>query len=184
MKEIILQVPEGKKVEWVNDVLTLVDEQPKDITERIKTFENACEELGEEHELVKEYWDAITAYLNTTQDLIAYLKLRIIVAALNEGWEPQFTKDEYRYYPWFCFYTKEQYDKLDDENKGRCVLRPNYNTNSFNSFVYCITDNEASYSKTFYSSRLALKTYELATYAGRQFIEEYADFIFKPCTNK
>ena len=55
MKEITLQIPEGKKAKWINGVLTLVDDKPKDITERIKTFEDACNELGEEHQYVKAY---------------------------------------------------------------------------------------------------------------------------------
>ena len=40
--EIKIDVPAGKKAEWVNGVLTLVDETPKDnrpVTERVKTFE-------------------------------------------------------------------------------------------------------------------------------------------------
>ena len=56
--EIRIDVPAGKKAEWVNGVLTLVDETPKDnrpVTERVKTFEDAVRELGEEHPLVKEW---------------------------------------------------------------------------------------------------------------------------------
>lgn len=150
----------------------------KGITERVKTFEDACNVLGDEHPLVKEYWGVVNVDLDITQDLIAYLKLRIIVAALNEGWEPKFTEDEYRYFPWFFFYTKEEYDKLDDEEKGRCVLRSGYNTNSYCGFVFCIARYDASLSSTKFCSQLAFRTRELATYAGRQFTEEWADFMF------
>lgn len=48
-KKIEIEIPEGKKAEWINGVLTVVDESQKDnrpVTERIKTFEDACEELG------------------------------------------------------------------------------------------------------------------------------------------
>lgn len=41
-KKIEIEIPEGKKAEWINGVLTLVDESQKDnrpVTERIKTFE-------------------------------------------------------------------------------------------------------------------------------------------------
>ena len=119
-----------------------------------------------------------------TEDFIAYLKLRIIVAALNEGWEPKFTKDEYRYFPWFYFYTKEEYDKLDYEEKGRCVLRSGFNTSSHDGFVLCSANYDASSSSTNNGSRLALRTRELAAYAGRQFTEEWADFMFKPRTGE
>ena len=186
-KQITIPVPDGKRAEWINGVLTLVDEQKVDnrpVTERIKTFTDACNALGDEHPLVKEYWGVVNVDLDITQDLIAYLKLRIIVAALNEGWEPKFEKGEYRYYPWFYLYTKEQYDELDDEEKGRCVLRSGSYTNSFYGFVHCDANSDASYSYTSYGSRLAFRTRELAAYAGRQFTEEWADFMFKPRTDE
>lgn len=182
-KEITIPVPDGKRAEWINGVLTLVDEPKVDnrpVTERIKTFTDACNVLGDEHPLVTQYRLTAAAYKGDpmTEDFIAYLKLRIIVAALNEGWEPKFEKGEYRYFPRFYFYTKEEYDKLDDEVKGRCVLRSGYYTNSYYGFELTITYHDASY------SRLAFRTRELAAYAGRQFIEEWADFMFKPRTGE
>lgn len=190
MKEVTITIPDGKRAEWINDVLTLVDEQKVDnrpVTERIKTFDDACNALGDEHPLVTQYRLTAAAYKGDpmTEDFIAYLKLRIIVAALNEGWEPKFTDDEYRYFPWFYFYTKEEYDKLDDkEEKGRCVLRSGFNTGSSGGFVACVANFDASFSYTSIGSRLAFRTRELAAYAGRQFIEEWADFMFKPRTGE
>ena len=180
-KQITIPVPDGKRAEWINGVLTLVDEQKVDnrpVTERIKTFTDACNALGDEHPLVTQYRLTAAAYKGDpmTEDFIAYLKLRIFVAALNEGWEPKFEKGEYRYFPWFYLYTKEQYDELDDEEKGRCVLRSGVFTNSYVGFV--------SYSGTSFGSRLAFRTRELAAYAGRQFTEEWADFMFKPRTGE
>lgn len=184
-----IEVPEGKRAEWINGVLTLVDEQKVDnrpVTERIKTFTDTCNALGDEHPLVAQYRLTAGAYIGDpmTEDFIAYLKLRIIVAALNEGWEPKFTEDEYRYFPWFYFYTKEEYDKLDDEEKGRCVLRSGYGTNSHYGLVFCSANYDASHSSTNNGSRLAFRTRELAAYAGRQFTEEWADFMFKPRTGE
>lgn len=188
-KQITIPVPDGKRAEWINGVLTLVDEQKVDnrpVTERIKTFEDACNALGDEHPLVTQYRLTAAAYKGDpmTEDFIAYLKLRIIVAALNEGWEPKFEKGEYRYFPWFYLYTKEQYDELDDEEKGRCVLRSGDSASSFSGFVGCDAVHDASGSYTNYGSRLAFRTRELAAYAGRQFIEEWADFMFKPRTGE
>ena len=188
-KEITIPVPDGKRAEWINGVLTLVDEQKVDnrpVTERIKTFDDACNALGDEHPLVTQYRLTAAAYKGDpmTEDFIAYLKLRIIVAALNEGREPKFTEDEYRYFPWFYFYTKEEYDKLDDEEKGRCVLRSGVDTDSHVGFVFCRANSGASFSFTYVGSRLAFRTRELAAYAGRQFIEEWADFMFKPRTGE
>ncbi|MEE0625577.1 MAG: hypothetical protein UDG88_05890 [Muribaculaceae bacterium] len=185
-KEITIPVPDGKRAEWINGVLTLVDEQKVDnrpVTERIKTFTDACNALGDEHPLVKEYLKVADGNI-ILDDLYAYLKLRIIVAALNEGWEPKFEKGEYRYFPWFYLYTKEQYDELDDEEKGRCVLRSGSSASSHSGFVYCHAHNDASGSSASLGSRLAFRTCELAAYAGRQFTEEWADFMFKPRTGE
>lgn len=189
MKEVTIPVPDGKRAEWINGVLTLMDEPKVDnrpVTERIKTFEDACNALGYEHPIVTQYRLTAGAYEGDpmTEDFIAYLKLRIIVAALNEGWEPKFDKSEYRYYPWFYLYTKEEYDKLDDDEKGRCVLRSGFSTVSSSGFVFCGAAYAASYSHTNVGSRLAFRTRELAVYAGRQFIEEWADFMFKPRTGE
>ena len=72
---------------------------PKDIIERVKTFEDACNELGEEHSYVQEYRGVANINVDFTQDIIAYLKLRIICAALSDGWKPTNSDGECRYYP-------------------------------------------------------------------------------------
>lgn len=152
--EIRIDVPAGKKAEWVNGVLTLVDETPKDnrpVTERVKTFEDAVRELGDEHPFVKEWHlgDGLSA------DLEAYLKLRIIAAALNEGWEPKFTTDEYRYFPWFVLYTEEEYNELSDEDKARVVQRSNNNANTNGGVAYVNANNDSSNTNSNNGSRLA-----------------------------
>ena len=177
--EIKIDVPAGKKAEWVNGVLTLVDETPKDnrpVTERVKTFEDAVRELGDEHPFVKEWHlgDGLSA------DLEAYLKLRIIAAALNEGWEPEFTTDEYRYFPWFVLYTEEEYNELSDEDKARVVRRSYSVSNTYGGFADVYAYHDSSSTDSSYGSRLAFKNSDLAKYAGKQFIEIYADFVFKP----
>lgn len=181
MKEITLEVPEGKRAEWINGVLTLVDEPKVDkcpITERIKTFEDACNALGDGHPFVTQYHRAF-AYQGDpmTEDLIAYLKLRIIVASLNEGWEPQFTTDEYRYFPWFCFYTLPEIDEMNEENKSSVVYRGDYIASANGGMSYAYTNSDASHSHTDIGYRLTFRTYELAKYAGRQFIDIYKDFL-------
>ena len=188
MKKVENEIPEGKKAKWVDGVLTLVDEKPQDITERIKTFEDACEELGDEHPLVKEYWSVVNINLDITQDLISYLKLRIIITALNEGWTPAFDEDECRYYPWFCIYTKEEYEKLDEEEKAHGVpLRSFHNAyangglvcaHANGGLVYASANYAGSLSFTLYGVRLVLKTLELAEYCGKQFMDIWVDFLF------
>lgn len=177
--KVEIEIPEGKKAEWVNGVLTLVDDKPKDVTERIRTFEDACDELGGgKHSLVCEYMHAMSIP-GLSEDLKAYMRLRIITAALNEGWEPEFAKGEYRYYPWFVLYTKEEVDKLDDEKK-KLVLARSYSDSYANGGVaYAHASYGASLTGSYCGSRLAFKNAKLAKYAGRQFIDIWADFVFR-----
>lgn len=182
-KKVEIEIPVGKVAKWVDGVLTLVDEKPQDVTERIKTFADACHELGSDHPFVKAY-DGYVSHIHqhdmNDYDLVAYLQLRIITAALNEGWEPQFTKGERRWYFWYDLITKEQYDKLSDKDKSRVVGRGGYFANAHCGLVYAYANYASSVSCAYYGSRLAFKSEKLAAYAGRQFAEIYADFCFKP----
>ena len=154
--------------------------KPKDIKERIKTFEDACNELGKEHTLVREYWDVCHTGIMFGADIIAYLKLRIIAAALNEGWEPQFTEDAWRYFPWFYLYTQKEIDEMDEEEKSRVVFRSVSNAHAYGGVACANTYNDSSDASAALGSRLAFKSSELAKYAGEQFVEIWADYVFKP----
>lgn len=90
------------------------------VTDRIKTFEDAYNELGEEHQLCKEYRSVKYGYITVGADLLAYLKLRIITTALNEGWEPQFIEGERRWYCWYNFISKEELEEMSDKEKEEC----------------------------------------------------------------
>lgn len=184
-KKIEIEVPNGKKPEWVNGVLTLVDEKPQNVMERVKTFKDACNELGIEHDK----WVQDKKDLGLEADVIAYLKLRIIAAALNEGWKPQFTTDEYRYFPWFYLYTQSEIDEMSEEEKSRVVYRSVSSAYAYGGVAFASTNydsssphtyNVSSSTSTLIGSRLAFKTRELAEYAGRQFVEIWADYVFKP----
>lgn len=147
----------------------------KDVTERIKTFEDAVDELGSEHPLVKTY--------NKIKDvddknLQAYSKLRIIAAALNEGWLPPQDSKTHVWYCWHCLYTKSGIDTMDcDERKKRSLIQitGKYNTPyfgfGFSSSIYAPSNADAHV-----GSHLCFKSEELADYCGRQFIELWADY--------
>lgn len=195
-KTIQIEVPADKKAEWQEvggkTVLVMVDEKDnRPVTERIKTFEDACNELGEDHPMVSVY-DALVTRANGEQslaewmgkDVVAFLKLRIITEALNEGWHPKFTEDEYRYYPWFYIYTKEEYDNLSEEEKRRCVGRALYNAYASGGLV-CASAFYASWSSlTGSGARLAFSNRDLAEYAGKQFIDIWADFVYEISDNE
>lgn len=175
-KKLEIEIPEGKTAVWRNGILTLIDEPEKDVRKRIKTFEDACREIG----IDAEAWNRDKISLGLEPDVLAFLKLRIIVKALNEGWEPQFTEDECRYYPWFILYTREEYNKLDEEEKSRVVCRSSNYAFALGGVSYALAISDSLYTCASIGVRLAFKTSELAAYCGRQFLDIWADFVFLP----
>lgn len=66
-------------------------------TFRIKTYEDACAELG-----ISPLNEAKLIELGLTKNDIAYQKLSTIIKALNEGWKPDVCNSNVnRWYPWF-----------------------------------------------------------------------------------
>ena len=152
---------------------------PKDIRDRIKTFNDAFHELGDKHELVRAYNNLIVSNC-MSKDIIAYAKLKIIAEALNEGWKPTFKDGECRYYPWFYIYTKKEYEELDEDEKKECrvVYRSFSSASASGGVVYASVGGASSYSDAGYGSRLSFKTREIAEYFGKQFINIWTEFLF------
>lgn len=123
------------------------------ITDKIKSFEDACKHLGLNPN------DLPVVYMLPEKDrksIIAFYKLTIIIRALNEGWEPDWSNwDEWKYYNWF--YVEEGEDQRS--SGFRC-----------DGARYAGTD---AYS----GSRLCFKNIELATYAAEQFKELYREYL-------
>lgn len=152
-------------------------------TERVKTYEDAVLELGNDHPLVEAASSAEWRFTNSEdKDIIAYLKLRVIVAALNDGWKPQFAPGERRWYPWYELISKDEYDAMseDEKQERRCVGRSINNAVAGGGLVCSSAYHASSFSYASYGSRLAFKTEALAEYAGKQFAELFADFCFIP----
>ena len=182
-KKIEIQVPEGKVAEWqeINGVTTLVLTDEKDnrpVTERIKTFEDAVLATG----MTLPFDDNQLSYL--PKDIVAYMKLGIIAAALNGLTEdtidefPKFTDDEYRHYPWFYLYTQEQIDKMDEEKKKKLWLFGGSSYHGSNcGLAFANSDAAWSNADASISARLAVKSEALAKYFGQQFIEIWADYL-------
>ena len=63
------------------------------ITDRVKTFQDACEIVGINPDAVEVF---------EGEDEKAYFKLKTIIRALNEGWKPNYYDDNQpKWYPWF-----------------------------------------------------------------------------------
>ena len=119
------------------------------IMDRVKTFEDACKELGRQPYNVDRLMK-----LGITKNEIAYQKMVVIVEALNEGCKPEVCNSGVeRWYPWF---------------------KPNGSPSSFafrGSFYDCEGASAGS------GSRLALKSEQLANYCGKQFLELWKEIL-------
>lgn len=143
------------------------------VTERIKTFADAAKAVG-----INDPEDWEDGYSDVEPDILAYFKLRIIVQALNEGWKPQFTTEEWRYYPWFWLYTEQEIEDMDeDEKNDRRMMNTGDYVTDYAGFADASSNGVPSYSTAYFGSRLCLKTPELATYCGKQFIGIWADYL-------
>ena len=153
----------------------------KDIRERIKTFHDAYCELGNEHPFVKSYEKYVNTASGEEADVIAYLKLRIICSALNEGRKPQFTEDECRWYPLFTLWNEEELkDKSEEWKVGKklWLFGGSSNYASPCGLAFAFSDPAWAESTSNASARLAVKSKELAEYFGKQFIDIWADYLF------
>lgn len=192
MKELKLNVPDDKAQVFAKEMMELmrkydVTAENVDsllpITERVKTYEDACKVLGIQP--VDFYALRYSAPIDSSRcflekDEVAYIKLKTIAEALNEGWKPKFTEDEYRYFPWFVFYTQKELDDMDEEDKADIrVLGRSSSSASAHAGVACsYTGRASSSSHPYYGGRLCFKNRDLAEYAGKQFLDIWADFVF------
>lgn len=145
------------------------------VTERIKTLTDAMLELGGGHPFVDEYHLHICQ--DMSPDLRAYLQLRVICAALNEGWEPQFTENEKRWYPWYNLLKESELNDEEDYYPISDCYKSEYR-----GLVYEYSVSVPPNAAGRLGSRLCLKTEELAEYCGKQFIHLWADYLLTPKT--
>lgn len=172
-KTIQIQVPEGK----TNLVeVDKVDNRP--VTERIKTIDDAVKATGMKLPLDNNQLSCLP------KDVVAYMKLRIIAAALNGLTEdtldefPKLTIDELKWFPMFGLYTNAEIGNISEEIKKSLFLFSS--DTRYNSYCGIATDDLYAYdikSTANFSARLAVKSYELAQYFGRQFIDIWADYL-------
>lgn len=174
--QVLTNYPAISKEQVQNEMHKVFGEEtfkPKDIMERVKTFEDACRELG----IKPDKWIQDREELGLEPDVIAYMKLRIICKALNEGWEPQFTENEWRYYPWFVLWTEDELSEKPDEWKTdrHLISTGDYQT-GYAGLASAYSLDAPSNTGANVGSRLCLKSDTLAVYCGKQFINIWADF--------
>lgn len=132
------------------------EEDYEEITDRVKTYEDACKVLG-----VEPINEQNAKAQGFRSDEIARRKLETIAAALNEGWKPDWNNtDQYKYYPYF-------YIQENAKGKGSAGL-------SFAS-----TYSTASIAVAFVGSRLCFYASRLARYASNQFTDLYEQILIE-----
>lgn len=189
MKELKLNVPDEKVQELGKDFVSLLKKHGIEaenkafmkailpVTERIRTIKDALVELGTPEEEIDGFFDK---YESLGKDVVAYLKLRVIAEALNEGWMPQFTEDEYRWYPWFTLWTEEELKEKSEQWKKDHALwlfGGDSRSGAACGLASALSVDAWSLSDSSISARLAVKSEELAIYFGKQFIEIWADYV-------
>lgn len=132
------------------------EEDYEEITDRVKTYEDACKVLG-----VEPINEQNAKAQGFRSDEIARRKLETIAAALNEGWKPDWNNtDQYKYYPYF-------YIQENAKGKGSAGL-------SCASTISAATSTLASL-----GSRLCFYASRLARYAGNQFTDLYEQILIE-----
>ena len=154
----------------------------QDIKDKVKTFEDAVAILGDEHPLVAQFRVIESSFKEADNNLhlFAYARLVIIAEALNEGWKPTFNDSEHRYYPMVYIYTKEDYEELSENKKKELIVVGNskIKLNENCGDIYALEVSTSSYSVFSNGYHLALRTWELSEYCGKQFIDIWAEFLF------
>jgi hypothetical protein len=148
-KTIQIDPPKGYKFQSVDQSTGAINlvEVPKEITDRIKTFDDVLLEL---QVIPKDFAEQCSGL---SRDEVAYRKIKLITEALNEGWTPDWTDGNWnKYYPWF---------KMGSPSGV--------------GFSYLGYAGWRSYS--YVGSRLCFKSSELAEYAGKTFESIYKDFL-------
>ena len=137
----------------------------------IKTYEDACEALGEEP--VGDLGDHVDKHI------IALIKLETISRALwGKDWQPKPDPDgsKYFYYPWFVLYTQSEMDSMSEEDRGALLGADAY-IGAGAGFGYLNANDRSSDSNALIGFRLCQETEEKAKYFGVQFKEIWADYL-------
>ena len=147
----------------------------------IKTYEDACEALGEET-LPYEPNPIMTLYgvdYEVPPHIIALMKLETISRALwGKDWmpKPDAAGSKLFYYPVFALYTQQEIENMDEDERGG-LLSALANIGASAGFGSLDTDDRSSYAPAYNGFRLCQETSEKALYFGKQFIELWAEYL-------
>lgn len=109
---------------------------------------------------------------NVGHDVLAYIKLRIITAAINGDWQAEFGKNEVRYYPTAYVYPQGERSKLPLDKVDLVV------DNVYNNRCFAIIEPNKCSGTHVIPDTLAFASYEQAIFAISHFKDLYADYFF------
>lgn len=180
----------GDETKKVLDALYGRDQENKpnlDDYKSIKTYEDACVALGatpinfDTLVMVRYSADPKVGGMPVTMlsHIKALMQLETISRALwGRNWEPKPDGEgnETYYWPWFCLYTKDEVDRMSDEDRGS-LLSALAGYGAFAGFGSLDTYYRSSYAYAVIGFRLCQETPEKAKYFGKQFIRLWADYL-------
>ena len=151
MKTLKIEIPKGFKIDNfdINSGVVKFTPIPKNIIERVKSIDDAINELGETDVEVAELRKLENA--NITSHILYKQQAVVIAKALNEGWV------------------------ADLSDSDQCKFTAYYKISSAGGFV-CI-DLVFWVTYTAVGSRLCFKSRDLAEYFGTQFIDIHRKYL-------
>lgn len=153
----------------------------------IRTYEDACEALGEtpilsenrKKVLCAKFPDHYDFRQNMPNHIIALMKLETISRALwgrNFQPKPDGEGSKVYWYPWFALWTKKEVEDMNPEQRG-ALLSASANAGAAAGFGCLSTLGRSSYATAYSGFRLCQETEEKAKYFGQQFIELWAEYL-------
>ena len=153
----------------------------------IRTYEDACEALGEtpilsenrKKVLCAKFPDHYDFRQNMPNHIIALMKLETISRALwgrNFQPKPDGEGSKVYWYPWFALWTKKEVEDMNPEQRGALLSAHAYH-GALAGFGYLDTYSRSSYAHAYIGFRLCQETEEKAKYFGQQFIELWAEYL-------
>lgn len=175
-RKVEIEVPDGKRAEWVNGVLTLVNEKPTEdeVIKSVNNFADAVRALGDDHPYVEAY-NSFEHHVRASvgfehlKDVSAFLMLRIVAAALNRCADEEGFIGGMAYFPVFdvCAIDGElgtnEMDVMCDNGPFR--------------FKFTNIDNYDFYDYRTKPESILFKTERLAKHAGEKFLDLWVDYL-------
>lgn len=153
----------------------------------IRTYEDACEALGETPILSENRKKALCAKFpdhydfrqNMPNHIIALMKLETISRALwgrNFQPKPDGEGSKVYWYPWFALWTKKEVEDMNPEQRG-ALLSASADYGAYAGFGCLYAHARSSGAHANIGFRLCQETEEKAKYFGQQFIELWAEYL-------